>query len=282
MTIENTSTSDTFNILRALAGAVDDLDGYAVPYVIGTDKSGATCILSIEHLLGCPTRIREVLEVADLDSFGAYFARFKCAGTLVRAKRLRTVGEPLKVTAVLDYHGAPHAPDNGDHVLTLSLEAHPDARRWGFMADKMVTQMQFAEFMQDAAVSILAERAGDPSAADMLELSRHFEARSTGHFRSAVNLDNGGVQLSYSHEVTGGNPRATVLEAPREFAVTFPLWEGIDIGIALRARLRYRQKDAGLLLGYSWIRPELATVAAGESLLAALRAITRDALLVVT
>jgi uncharacterized protein YfdQ (DUF2303 family) len=169
-------------------------------------------------------------------------------------------------TAVFDDHGAEQVAGWRSHTATLKLKADPDWELWLKANNQLMTQEQFALFLEDVAHTVV-----DPDAATLLEVATTFRATKKADYKGGVRLDNGDVEFSYQEQTTSSaGGKSGKLEIPQTFTVRIAPWRGVD-PVDLTARLRYRLTDGQLGIGFSLLRPDRAKDDAFEGIHARLR-----------
>jgi uncharacterized protein YfdQ (DUF2303 family) len=197
-------------------------------------------VVELEQYLARPLRKRASAVFTSLASFIEYVGAFKGDDTRIFADdRVGTV------TALIDYHGA--EPSWCEHKAVLTLRQTPEWQTWAGRSGKAMSQVDFAEFIEDNLPDIL-----NPSGAEMLEIAKHLEAKRTVHFASGVNLSNGMIQLTYS-EQEDGRVKGQV-EVPQRFTLHLSPFEHA-VPVAVPVRLRYRIADEKLTFTYIVDRP---------------------------
>jgi uncharacterized protein YfdQ (DUF2303 family) len=196
--------------------------------------------LTGEQHLEKPKRKRGTVIVRDGASFLAYWGKHATANSEVYADR-----DKLAVTAVIDAHG-PAADDTDwrQHQLVLQLRYSPAFKAWHSLSGQLVSQTQFAEFVEDHRGDIR-----EPAAADVLELAQTFEATNRVQFRSSSRLKSGERQLSYVESVDASAGQRGELTIPDALGLAVAVFEGAAVADAITARLRYRIEDGRLRLG---------------------------------
>jgi uncharacterized protein YfdQ (DUF2303 family) len=114
---------------------------------------------------------------------------------------------------------------------------------------RKMTQMEFAEFIEDNTPDIV-----NPRAADMLEMARTLQAKADVDFSSAIRTNNGQVQLKYTENVKGTYGAGNV-EIPEEFTISIPVYVGSP-RVTIRARLRYRLNSGKIAIWYDLLRAD--------------------------
>jgi uncharacterized protein YfdQ (DUF2303 family) len=201
-------------------------------------------IQSLERFQLRPSRRRAEAVLTTVDSFARYFKDFGTFNSQIFADP-----STHAVKAVLDYHDTvPDKPSWCSDKAVLHLSLSLQWRTWKSNHNKALSQVQFAEFLEDNSVDIV-----EPDGAAVLECAMNLEARKTVKFKSAVNLDNGAAQFTYDEAVEGkGKGLITV---PTRFVLRLPIFEGGE-PVDIQARLRYRIKDDALTFTYLMDRPE--------------------------
>ena len=195
-----------------------------------------------EHT-GIPPRKSGTTTVRDAASFLAYWTKHSDEHSEVYADADR-----LAVTGVLDAHTNDDARWN-DHRLRLELRKTDAWSQWLALDGKLMTQEQFAEFIEDHLPELL-----EPKSADMLEIAQSIQGAVKAEFHSGTRLSSGERKLSYSETVTAKAGQKGELVIPETFVVGLVPFEGSE-GYKLTARLRYRINGGPLQLGYKLERP---------------------------
>lgn len=106
----------------------------------------------------------------------------------------------------------------------------------------------FVQFLEDNLLDITK-----PTAAELLQAVRSFEAKKDVKFGSAVRLENGDMSFNYTDETVqvGGEGK---LVMPDQFTITIPVFDG-GAKYEVDARVRYRIANSGLSLWYELVRP---------------------------
>ena len=156
-----------------------------------------------------------------------------------------------RVVAVINAHGpASGDPDDegtagwGDHRAVLQLTTTQDWRDWTGYSGKLLSQTDFAEFVEQHLPNIVA-----PTAADMLELAQTIKGASKVTFESTKRLTGGQVALEWREDVDAKAGRKGDIKIPDVIELALQVYEG---GPAYRmaARFRYRIERGQLALGY--------------------------------
>lgn len=221
--------------------------GAPMHYVIVPE--GATLQPLVDLYPDKPRRILETVVFDRADDFARYFANYRRPGSVIFFDE-----DQHRFTAVLDYHerkdGALPAADWCDHTATYVAEFSPEWQKWADSDKKPFSQAAFAEFVEDNLPDIV-----EPAGADLLEMTRTFEAKKDVAYSSLLRMNNGSVKLSYDEVVRGtANTQAGNVEVPEQFMLTMKVFRGGSF-YKFPARLKYRLKDRALVIWYEIIRP---------------------------
>lgn len=201
--------------------------------------------------------------VDDRASLSAYTNRFSSVASILIADY-----DSNTISARLDWHddnenGFGHGPLK--HSVALRLRLSEEFDRWNKMAGKLHDQADFARFLEENATDVAY-----PEAAQMIEISRDFEATVGQTYKSAVRLDNGDRRIRFEADSKAMNE----VIVPQKFTLSIPIFNG-EAPDTLTALFRWRaQPDGGVLLGFEWHRLEyqrrahfnlIATTAAEET-----------------
>ena len=152
------------------------------------------------------------------------------------------------MSAILNDHGS-DAPGWRDWRVEWEFKKSPEWQEWLDVDGKMLSQTEFAEFIEDHVDEILM-----PLAADMLELAQSFRASRNATFSSDKRLASGQTQVAY-HETLEASGAGGQIEIPETITIRLPLMpRGMDS--ILKVRFRYRLADGHLTLGVRIIDKE--------------------------
>lgn len=214
------------------AKPVHDVEG--VPVIVLPDGDGEWRheVVDVEKHLANPRRKRGSVVVRDVASFIAYVKRHQTESTIAAAT------DEGDIVAVLDHH-AP-GPDGeagwGEHSVQLHRPRTTAFKAWVATDRKPLTQVQFAEFLEERIGEIVA-----PDGADLIRVAQTFTASKKINFSQAHRLDNGQMQAQYVEELEGGASGAGgTLQVPTAFDLLLQPYrdsESFPISAALRWRL---------------------------------------------
>lgn len=203
-------------------------------------------VLDLEDHRAAPDRVRESVRLDRIADLTAYLA----AHTTRTSSVIYVSERHRQVHAILDAITRDD-PSWQSWRATVPLEPTPEWTAWAELDGSLVEQDDFALFCEDHLDDFV-----DPTGATMLELAQHFQASSTGEFRSGRRLDNGSVALTYNDETTATAGATGQLEVPSTFSIALAPFIGED-RYALTARLRYRVSGGKLRIGFALVRPDL-------------------------
>lgn len=205
---------------------------------------------------GAITRKTGRTTVRDAASFLTYWAKHHDD-----ASEVYSDVEQLTVTAVLNAHAADEA-DFGDHRLILSLRKTKAWDEWTSLDGKLLTQDQFANFLEDHLPNLV-----DPDAATMLEIAQSIKATTKAEFQSSSRLTSGERKFSFVEDTKASAGTKGDLAIPETFKIAVPPFEGAD-AYSMTARFKYRLDRGQLALGFKLEQPEERAKAAFADVLA--------------
>ena len=169
---------------------------------------------------------------------------------------------------ILNDHGEDeNKPAWRDHRATFTPEFSEEWRRWVKHHKQTFNQAEFASFIEDSLKDI-ASVEGQPTGAQMLEMALTFEANQDMRFKSAIRLQNGGVQMSFVQDDDAQTLQK--MQVFDRFSLGFPVFWNGD-AYRLDARLRYRVRDGKLTFWFELIRQDKVLEAATQTLIAQIR-----------
>lgn len=171
-------------------------------------------------------------------------------------------------TAILNDNGEEETQSAWrDHLATFQPEFSEEWARWFGKNKYQFNQAEFAMFVEDNLKDITAHD-GSPSGAQMLEMALSFEANQDMRFKSAIRLQNGGVQMSFVQDDDGQT--LAKMQMFDRFAIGVPVFWNGD-AYRMDARLRYRVRDGKLTFWYELIRQDKVLEAATQTLITQIR-----------
>lgn len=221
-----------------------------------------------EKLLIAPRRKHATVELGEADSFVEYIKRHGSMGNSTIWCVADYKKGDVKFTGILNDHGeSENAAAWRDHTATFSPEFSEEWTRWNRMHKQPFSQPEFASFIEDNLKDI-ASVENSPTGSQMLEMALTFEANQDMRFKSAIRLQNGGVQMSFVQD-----DDAQTLQKMQVFD-RFTLgmqvfWNGE--AYRLDARLRYRVRDGKLTFWFELIRQDKVLEDATKTLITQIR-----------
>lgn len=234
---------------RANAVPFEDVEAGRVARVLNADERLE--VYDLEGVLERPRACRGDVTVWEPADFVSYVNRLGSASTTVWADPDRG-----SVTAVFDDHTDATTPGWRRHRATLAVRPDPEWSEWAGRNNRLGSQEDFAEFVEEHLTAIVAVNPGDPEAADMLEVSRTFQAHRSASFERGTRLQSGDVQLRWVETTSASAGSKGHLEVPERFTVQLSPYLGVA-PVNVVCRLRYRINDGQLRIGYSMHRPDL-------------------------
>lgn len=156
-----------------------------------------------------------------------------------------------RIIAVLNGHDrGQEGAGWGDHRATLQLTLTEAWTAWVAASGKLVGQEEFAEFLEDQRLNVVA-----PDAATLLEIVTTIQAKTAVAFKSAIRLDDGQVQIGYEENTETTAGQAGTMTVPSEITLALTPYEGMQ-PFQVTARLRTRVRDGRLSIGVVLDQPE--------------------------
>lgn len=248
-----TAASDAAQIAELARQAV----GHGTPVVLTNPDGGEADVQgwvlhesqrlhleATERYQQAPSRARGEATTTEPAAFLAYLHRLGTPATTVWVHQASFTAPP-RVCAVLNDHTDAGVCGWRDHRVGLSLTPTPLWAHWVGKDNQLVTQLEFAEHVEDGITAIIR-----PAAADMLEIAQTFHASRNVNFSSATRVANGEVQLRWHEDTQASAGRNRSMEVPERFTLALEPWAGAGMVYELEARLRYRLREGELRIGY--------------------------------
>lgn len=221
-----------------------------------------------EKLLASPRRKKAKVRVHDAESFIDYAKRHgSLTDSTIWCLADYTAGK-VDFVAILNDNGEEEdKPAWRDHLAIFAPEFSEEWKRWVGMNKKQFSQAEFAAFIEDNKKDIAGVE-GSPSGAQMLEMAIAFEANQDVRFKSAIRLQNGGVQMSFVQDDDAQTLQK--MQVFDRFSLGLPVFWNGD-AYQLDARLRYRVRDGKLTFWFELIRQDKVLEASTQTLIALIR-----------
>lgn len=202
-------------------------------------------ICDLQEYTATPRRKSGVITVFDAGSFNAVMDANKDSGT-----HTVYIDRSLEAAAIIGVMN-----DNGetkgwrDHRVRIELRKTPQWQKWLTMDGKMVSQTEFAEFIEDNLDDI-----AEPEGARMLEIVTYLQATRTVDFKSGVRLSNGQIQFENKENIEA-KVGIGQIAVPETFKLAITPYQGQPL-YSVPARFRYRLNDGKLTMGLKLQRIE--------------------------
>lgn len=245
------STDNTNNIQAAINLAMAyaenkqfaiEVGGNDIPAVLVPDGYS---LKTFEDHREAPLRIKSVIETDTVESWLSYWNRFSYTESTAIFDL-----PAAKLVGYIDYHETTGIANWLDHHLIYQCPITPEWKRWKENSGKVMDQIAFARFIEDAIPDIT-----DPTGADMLEIAKSLTVHNKVNFRQAIRLDNGETQFTYEENLEGQAGPKGQLKIPQTITLGIRLFDG-GPGYSVEARFRYSIKEARLSMWYDLVRPE--------------------------
>lgn len=191
-----------------------------------------------EDLLQAPTRIKNFfLLFNDIESFCQYVKDYKTDSTnLYLTKSIKS----LIFTASAVFNDIKRGQPNWrDQVAKYEPEKSIEWGDWNSNNKKRMSQIEFAEFLDEHIADIVGDGKWAPSAAEVLEAVTNLNDVRNVTFSSKVSLANGMASFAYTEKSPSGAVSEGHVSVPAEFLIGIPVFED-GPAYTIRAKLRYR------------------------------------------
>lgn len=244
MDYESQDIVAAINAGTALAGPQKSPLSDGVPFVVVPEG------YEVQHLSErdvLPHRPQGTVKLRDAASFIAYFNRQKLNSSLIYASL-----DPAVILGVIDDHFASGMQlENGGanwraYRVQFGVPASREWKVWNEVNRKQMSQLSFAEFLEDNLPDIVS-----PTGSDMLSIALNFEASKGGNFVSSTKLQDGSVNFLWREDVNATGNKITM---PSEIVLELPVFEN-GAKYSITARLKFRVKDGALTIWYELVRP---------------------------
>lgn len=231
--------------IAEIARGIEFGEADGVPYVVAPEGFAVTWLDKHIGQRSNPVRKEGTVLFADAASLVEYHKLYSDSDS-----RLFADLRAATITEVFDYHQSGDNPARwGRHRAIFTVAQTTEWQTWLASNGKRKSQVEFAEFIEDNAADIQT-----PAAADMMMFARDLEARKDVNFASAIRLDNGQTQFTYSEETKASVGKGK-MEVPETFTIRLRVFQGAD-PVSVIARLRYRITEGKLSMWYDLLRPQ--------------------------
>lgn len=205
-----------------------------VPHLLLPKGNGDWTYYELSALLEAPKRRTGTVTLHEVDSFIFMVKRHGDPRSLIYVDA-DFAQNKVQATATFNDH-APGEPGWQDHKAVFSPRLTEEWTRWTRKNKYLFSQVELAHFLEENIADI-AGGDGSPSGSDVLTFVTSLEETRKVKYGSAVNLQNGMVQIEFIEE--GGDGQRGKLEMFREFAIgVSPFFNGAPYRMV--AFLRYR------------------------------------------
>lgn len=223
-----------------------------------------------EKLEQTPRRKRAKVRTHDAESFVDYLARHGSGTHSTVWCEADYLAGKVAFTAIVNDHGEEEDPHWRDHTAHYLPTFSQEWKAWTGMHKKTFSQAEFAAFIEEY-IKDIASAEGLPTGAQMLEMALAFEANQDMRFKSAIRLQNGGVQMSFVQDDDTNTLQK--MQMFDRFAVGLPVfWNGDAYRID--ARLRYRVREGKVTFWFELVRPDKVLEAATKTLIEQIRTLS--------
>jgi uncharacterized protein YfdQ (DUF2303 family) len=204
-----------------------------------------------EHLLPAPYRKKGNATLNDQDSFIEYINRHSIPDLTTIYCKADYLKSEVAFTCIINDHGSqPDGQQWQDHRAMYKPTFSEEWNRWIEKNKQPLSQLQMAMFIEENLQDIAAAE-GYPTGQQLLEMATSFQANQDMRFKSAIRLQNGGVNMSFVQD--DDNQTLSQMKLFEKIAIGIPVfWNGDAYQIT--ARLRYRVKEGSLIFWYELIR----------------------------
>ena len=211
---------------------------HGVPIIMLPSGNGQWTADEQANLLPAPTRKTGNIKTHNTDSFIDVAKRFGSLATCNIYLDVDYAAQRVQATAVFNDH-ADGDGDAGwrDHRATFAPRQTEEWKRWTGKDRQVMEQVKLAHFLEEN-IGDIASADGMPSGSDVLTFVSHLEETRKVKYGSAVNLQNGMVQIEFVED-SGDKTTTGKLEMFREFALGLRPFDGGD-AYQVKAFLRYR------------------------------------------
>lgn len=152
-----------------------------------------------------------------------------------------------KITAILDGFCGMRK-----HTAALNLKLSREWGEWLAIDGKLLSQTEFAEFIQDHISTIAA-----PDGGLLVDICETLTGKTDVAWKSQSLSGNGQRKFSYEEVVDGKAGPKGDLPIPTELTLVLRPFQGGE-AIAIVARFRYRMREGHLAMGVKLVEPEKA------------------------
>ncbi len=204
-----------------------------------------------ENLGPRPSRKTGIVWLDDQESFILYIKRHDIASLTTIYCEADYKSSKIDFNCVINDHGGNEDDQQWrDHRALYTPLFSEEWNRWIGSNKRLFTQLEMALFIEENLQDIAAAE-NYPTGQQLLEMATSFQANQDMRFKSAIRLQNGGVNMNFVQD--DDNQTLTQMKLFEKISIGIPVfWNGDAYQIT--ARLRYRVKEGHLTFWYELIR----------------------------
>lgn len=227
------------------------------------DADGQRRVLDTDEYLSEPRCMQRRKTVNDAESLVTYVnSRAQHHNGVEVWINPGTGGKTPTVEAILDSHA------RSQDTCFITFNETPEWKHWLRINDHLMTQTDFAEFVEQWADTIIT-----PNGATMLEIAQSLRAKVGVTFKSQKRLADGQTQFEYTENVDASAGTAGNITIPDDLELAICPFYGAKT-YKVRAKFRYRMNSGNLAMGVRLLNPEKVV----EAVLADAEAVIREGL----
>lgn len=193
-----------------------------------------------------PDHIAQAPTIQTAQSLGDYLKLFKTASSVLFANIAQN-----QIVGAIDYHAA-DAAELVAHKATLTLPFSTEWKLWNEIDGKMMSQLDFARFLDENQDDI-----SSPRGADLVEIVKDLIAVDTANSKASIRINSDNVDFSFTASTDARSGSGGQLEIPKEFELRIPVYFGEE-PLPMKARLRWKNGAEGVTFGIVLLRKEQA------------------------
>lgn len=248
------NTNDVASIVD-LASSIKPIEIASNEYIkrIATPQGWQLRETNDEHLLPIPSRKKGSVHLESQDSFIQYINRHKLPESTTIYCEADYTRSIVRFNCIINDHTSTQDGQQWrDHKAIFEPNLSKEWETWKRNNRQPLTQTDMAFFIEENLQDIVAAE-GFPTGQQLLEMATSFQANQDMRFKSAIRLQNGGVNMSFVQD----DDTATLAQMKlfERIAIGIPVFRNGD-AYQITARLRYRVKDGKLTFWYELIRED--------------------------
>ena len=224
-----------------------------------------------EDLLLQPFRKTGTVTLDDQESFIGYINRHALSDLTTIYCNANYLKSQVSFKCIINDHGGKADGQQWrDHVALFTPIFSEEWNRWIGKNKEPLSQLEMAMFIEENLQDIAVSE-GFPTGQQLLEMATSFQASQDMRFKSAIRLQNGGVNMSFVQD--DDTQTLAQMKMFEKIAIGIPVfWNGTAYQIT--ARLRYRVKEGRLIFWYELIRNDKVLEDATKTMIAKIKEAT--------